>query len=121
MKVRCIRIFDSRGNPVERSSWLTIGKTYPVLSMIFQSNGERLLRLIGDGQNGVALFKWESFEVVTSDVPANWRIDLDEHGRVELAPKPWITLGFWNRFYDQDAEAIRIFQEERKKIIDAEP
>lgn len=120
MKVRCIRIFDARGNPVEQSPWLTIGKVYLVLAVSFGTEPGPSLRLIGDGQNGVALFRWKEFEVVSSIVPPTWIIFPGLKSIVQLAPEPWTQPGFWERYYDRNPDAVRIFEEEAKKIIEAD-
>ncbi len=64
MKVRCIKLLDSRGLPTTRSAWVKIGGTYHVLS-IWIEPGQTKLRLIGE-EPTPALFEVEMFEVVSS-------------------------------------------------------
>jgi hypothetical protein len=121
MKVRCVRIFNGLGKPVQQSSWLTIGKVYPVLSLEFGIENGTRLRLIGDGQNGVAIFRWDQFEVVTSLIPPMWIIVPGPKSTVDLAPEPWTQPGFWVRYYDGDLDAVDIFKKEARKIMEADP
>jgi hypothetical protein len=118
MKVRCVRIFDSRGNPIEQSGWLTVGRVYLVLSVIFSGESEPRLRLVGDGNNGLALFRWDEFEIVGSIIPPTWIIFPGPKSLIQLAPEPWTHPGFWERYYNQDRDAIAIFEQERKKIAE---
>lgn len=120
MKVRCVRIFDPRGNELEQSPWLTIGKDYVVLSVIFDIGGAARLRLVGDRRNGLALFRWDAFEIVSPIIPPTWIIFPGPQSYIYLTPEPWTEPGFWERYYDQDQDAMMIFERERKKIIDAE-
>ena len=120
MKVRCIRLLDSSGKSQEKSAWLTIGKIYHVLEL-FQGQNTWLLRLIGDGSNGLAIFRLEQFEIVTSNIPPSWIITWDSDGSLHLRPERWDQPKFLERYYDKDPEAIRTFEEERRKIIDSDP
>lgn len=120
MKVRCTRLLDSTGKPQEKSAWLTIGAIYNVLEL-FQSQNTWLLRLVGDGPNGLAIFRLDQFEIVTQNIPNSWIVTWDKDGSLHLRPGRWSQPGFLERYYDKDPEAIRIFEEERRKIIEADP
>jgi hypothetical protein len=39
---------------------------------------------------------------------------------VELLPEPWTQPRFWERYYDGDPDAVRIFEEETRKIVGAD-
>jgi hypothetical protein len=119
MKVRCVRLLDPLGKPQVKSSWLTIGETYHVLEIV-QDQGRWLFRLMGDEPNGVALFAREQFEITTSKIPESWVPGWGKDGFFELAPQAWGQIGFWEKYYDKNPEAVRIFEEERRKIISAE-
>jgi hypothetical protein len=119
MKVRCIRLLESSGKPTDKSGWLTIGKTYHVLE-VMQDRGRWLLRLIGDEPNGLALFQLEQFEIVSSKIPSSWIISWGKEGFFELTTEAWRDAGFWDRYYDRDPEALRIFEDESKNIIEGE-
>ena len=121
MKVRCIHLMDSRGKTQERSAWLTIGKTYHVLEVIQDIHHRWLIRLVGDGSNGVALFPSEQFQILSSQVSPTWRISLEKNGYFALSPAAWSQPGFWDRYYDREPNAVRIFEDEMGKIIEADP
>ena len=120
MKVRCIQLLDTRGNPREKSGRLTVGKIYHVLEVV-QDGGRWLLRLAGDTPTALALFQIQQFEIVSSKIPHSWIIQWGKDGFFELTPEPWSQKGFWERYYDGDSEAVRVFEEEARKIIESEP
>lgn len=120
MKVRCIRLLDSMGKPQEKSAWLTIGAIYHVLEL-FQGQNTWFLRLVGDGPNGLAIFRLDQFEIVTPNIPNSWIIAWDNDGSLHLRPKLWSQPGFMERYYDKEPDAIQIFEEERRKITEADP
>jgi hypothetical protein len=121
MKVRCFRIFNGFGKPVPQSPWLTIGKVYPVLSSEFGIENGTRLRLIGAGQTGVAIFRWDEFELVSSLIPPTWIIVPGLKSTVDLAPEPWTRPGFRVRYYDGELDAVDIFKKEARKIMEADP
>jgi hypothetical protein len=119
MKVRCVKLLDSRSRAAERSAWAKIGSVYHVLS-IWVEPGQTRLRLVGE-ESTPALFEPEMFEVISSAIPPNWVITSTTPGCLSLAPDAWNTPGFWERFFDADADAIAVFNEERAKIVAADP
>lgn len=121
MKVRCIRLLDALRKPQDKSDWLTIGKIYHVLEVIQDTDRKWKLRLAGEDPNGVALFALEEFEVVSSKIPDSWVIAWGKGNFFELTPEAWSQSGFWERYYDREPNAVRIFEEEKRKIIDVEP
>jgi hypothetical protein len=121
MKVRCKSLKDSRGNPQSESSWLAVGKVYNVMALELDNNGEWLARLVGDGLNGVALFRLELFEMESSVVSPTWTTTWKNGKLIELSPERWMRDGFWEEYYDRDPAAIRIFEEDKKVIVDADP
>jgi hypothetical protein len=121
MKVCCVRLTGAYGSSQEQSPWLTIGKTYHVLSVEFGSDRKWRLRLIGDGLNGVALFPLEEFETLSSKIPGNWVVSWGTGGFFELTPASWSGSGFWERYYDGDPLAVDVFEREKTKIIEADP
>ena len=120
MKVKCISLQDAFGKPTAKSAWLTIGKIYHVLEL-FQSEGQWRLRLMGDEPNGLAIFRLEQFEIVSTQIPPSWIVAWGKEGSLHLRPERWNKPGFLEEYYDKDAEAIRIFEEERRKIIESDP
>lgn len=119
MKVRCIKLVDSRGNTLEKSPWLTLGKEYDVLTITFGTQQKWILRLVGDGLNGVALFPLDQFEIVSQKIPAPWIVTWNSKGTFEMTAEAWSQPEFWKRFYDGDTHARQIFEQERAKIVGA--
>jgi hypothetical protein len=121
MKVRCVKLLDGFGRLQDNSPWLTLGKVYLVLEMYFGAVGRRSFRLLGDGLNGPALFQWECFGFVSHSVPPQWIIIAKDNGSILLTPKLWSENRFWERYYDQEAEALKVFDQERRKMAEVEP
>jgi hypothetical protein len=121
MKVRCIKLLDVRGNLQDRSPWLTLGKTYHALTLALDTSNRWIIRLVGDGRNGVALFPLEQFAVVSARVSPSWIACWTSGNLFELAPERWTVEGFWEKYYDMDSEAIRVFEEEKNNIVELDP
>lgn len=121
MKVRCIKLIDSNGNPIEGSNWLTIAEIYNVLSIIQDVHGRWLLRLIADKHPRVALFPLTQFEILSAKVPQTWIVTWKDSGLFELTPEAWSRPGFWEDFYDAKLEAAKAFEDEARKIIECDP
>jgi hypothetical protein len=119
MKVRCIKLLDSTGRPAERSPWAKVGSVYQVLS-IWIEPARTWLRLVGE-EPTPALFEPEMFEVVSSAIPPSWVATSPKPGCLSLAPEPWSSPGFWERFFDCEAEAVAVFEEQKAKIVAADP
>ena len=101
MKVRCVRLIDSRGASVERSPIAYHRQAIVVLSLSFGTEGV-LLGLIGDGRSGVAIFGLDEFEIVSPVIPSNWIVVAGAGSTVQFAPAPWTKQRFWERYYDGD-------------------
>jgi hypothetical protein len=121
MKVRCIKLTDSMGNPRERSTRLSIGSVYHVLEVIQDTHHRWLLRLSGDGPNGVAIFGLDQFEIVSPRIPNIWIARWNSQGGFSLTTEAWSHPGYWERFYDRDPEARRVFEDEKTKLVQADP
>jgi hypothetical protein len=121
MKVRCSIITDALGNPSTSSPWLTIGKTYHVLAVELDSHNRWLLRLVGDCEPGVGLFPLTQFEIVSAKVPDTWVLSWNRGSQFELSPASWLARNFWDRYFDHDDDASRVFDYEMSRIIAADP
>ena len=70
MKVICESLINPiTGTREETSSWLTIGKTYLVLSVYDFVGRDLLLRLIGDDPNTPILVNARQFETTCIQIP----------------------------------------------------
>lgn len=119
MKIRCIQLLnENTGLPKDNDPWLTVGKTYSVLSIFFSWKGILKFRLIGDDGKTPALHDARQFEPITSKLPKTWGIDFQPNNYFEIAPRTWLEQGFWERFFDGDKEAIEIFETEKAIAFD---
>jgi hypothetical protein len=120
MKVRYVRPVNSAaGHSQNDNSWLTIGSVYIVLAVFFDDQSGLQFRLIGDDHMTPALHEASQFDLVTDVIPTNWSVTLDR-GVFELGPKKWNAKGFWQRYFDRDSTAIRMFEQELRIIWAAE-
>ncbi len=117
MNVRCVRLANVFGNAQTSSDWLIIGRTYNVLSLVKDNYEHWYVRLMGEGENGVALFSLDLFEILDRKMPPTWVPVWHSGGAFELTPEPWSKSGFWEAFYDLDPEIRKVFELERDKIF----
>lgn len=118
MKVRCIKLLDSRGRELASSTWLKIGGIYQVLTLSIDASGKDLIRLVGEQEPEPVLHPLQQFEVVDNRIPRNWVVTVRPSAGIVIGPEPWMAPGFWERFFDGDAHARAIFEAERLKIVD---
>src|SRR5689334_21339156 len=83
MKVRCVKLLDSRGQPTNDSPWAKIGAIYPVLCIGVVPDRARY-RLFGESPTTPALFEPEMFEIVSPIVPPTWVIASTGPGAFDL-------------------------------------
>lgn len=122
MKVKCVQLLNERtGQSQTYSYWLTVGAVYHVLEMLFGKDGRSQVRLIGKEAQTPALFNLQQFEIVSPKLPANWIVVTYSEGSYTLAPEAWTEKNFWQMYFDREPEALRKFEEERKKIIAFDP
>lgn len=125
MKVKCIKLFDSDGREVEFSPWLTVGRIYHVMGISIGADGQRRYQIVShDCDPGFATLAYqraEAFEVVSTQVPSNWRIRVGEDGAIGIAPGAWQKVGFFEAFYEQDPSAYSIFEQARDSILSEDP
>jgi hypothetical protein len=99
---------------LKRGSWLRIGDVYDVLEVHAGEDGRNLLRLVGR-QSTPALFHVRAFTILDGRFPSTWTISSSEDAFV-LGPEPWREAGFWDRFFDREPEAVRIYEVECWKM-----
>ena len=118
MKVRCTRLLDWAGRPEESSVWLKVGGVYHVLG-IWIELGQVRFRLVGE-ESTPALYQPEMFEILSGRIPRTWVASSPSPGCISLEPAAWSHAGFWEKYFDQDPEALATFEEECRKIIGEE-
>ena len=117
MKVKCENLINPiTGTREETSSWLTIGKTYLVLSVYAFVGRDLMLRLIGDDPNTPILVNARQFETTCIQMPSNWRAIIDDKGNFQLTPEPWSKPGFWESYFNGERAAEQVFIQELRKI-----
>ena len=119
MKARCVRLTDSRGNPVEHSAWAKIGNTYHVLAIWIEPERARL-RLVGE-EPTPALFEPEMFEIVSSLIPRNWVVESPKPGFLHIGHAAWQRAGFWEAYFAREPQALSSFESERAKSLAYDP
>ena len=121
MKVRCIRLISHvDGSEMTDSPWLTVGRQYLVVSVVAVPGRHVSLQIIND-QSRLGMFDSRMFTTSHHSVPPNWVVKVSHEGVLEFAPEPWQEAGFWERFYNDEPEAIRICEEEISKILSDSP
>jgi hypothetical protein len=119
MRVKCVKIFDVSGSrevPRRRTEWLTIGKEYPVLSVEVGVGQPAYLRIIGDDGHTPGLHIIQQFVTVSSRIPSSWLVQVGENGYLEMAPASWLRPGFWEDYFNGQADAVAQFEAERARI-----
>jgi hypothetical protein len=97
-------------------SWLKDGETYTVLAIHSNKQGIEYRIMAGDPPIP-ALHSARLFKVVSNHLPSSWVVNIDDDERfMEIAPEPWIASGFWEKFFDNDSDAINAFERESYKI-----
>jgi hypothetical protein len=116
VKVRCVRQFNARGEPITSSSWLTNGFVYHVLEVVHDREGLKF-RILGEERSTPALQRADQFEIVTDAIPACWVARFKANTYLQLSPREWSQENFWNRFFDGDQEARKVFEETYRAIV----
>lgn len=110
MKVLCVRII----NPATRQEVLEhpavrVGEEYHVVSVSFNPRREASFQIITlDGTP--AWFDAAMFHAIEGDIPRSWVMSVHERGIVDFGPAPLLKPGFWERYFDDDPDAIAVFE-----------
>lgn len=122
MKVKCVNIYDEFLKEFVSTNYsLTIGKDYLVIAMYINPKEDVYYRLLDNDPDGrSALFDASQFNVVSDVIPPNWRVTQNKTGTITFSPLAWKVPGFWEKFYEYDPEAKKIYEKELKIIIDEE-
>lgn len=118
MKVKCVKLLNADGLEVATSAWLTLDKEYHVLEVISEKTRGISYRLLSDASP--AIFLAQGFEIVSGKLPSLWQAEIAS-GALYLTTPVWSKVGFWERYFDDDPEAVRLFEEDREKIIREDP
>jgi hypothetical protein len=104
MKIVCVQ---------PHGQWFTVGREYLVLAISMRARAGLSFRIVSDDAGTPVLAPAELFDVVPAQpMSGNWVAEVGEGGQLELGPRRWLERGFWERFFDGDADARRVFDEE---------
>jgi hypothetical protein len=117
MKVKCVRLLDHHGTEVVSSPWLTLGKTYHVLSIFVDINGKRSFSIVNSESPG----EWPSIGSHQAVVPSNWRVWIHESAAIGISPAPWQAPGFAESLFEHDPATYLVFDRERQVILREDP
>lgn len=124
MKACCVLLLDTDGNSTQFSPWLVLGKTYHILSVIREEEGQTWFRLLTNerevGPESVGLYRAECFELTSNYRPTSWRERKLERGGIETSPVAWQVEGFWESFYERDPMTLIEFQIQFRLIVEEE-
>ena len=98
---------DAQNIPV----WFNDGERLPVLAIMLMPSGGPKFLLWSKKQLSIGLFPVIEFDVVDPTLPTQWVAKTGLNGQVELSPREWQIDGFWERYHDEDPEALKIFQQ----------
>lgn len=90
--------------------WFDDGEHLPVLAMVAASPDGAKFLLWSKKQASVGLFPVADFEIVDPILPAQWVAKTSLNGQIEFSPKEWQADGFWERYHDEEPNALGVFQ-----------
>jgi hypothetical protein len=108
VKVLCMNLGANRTS----DPWLTINREYLVLSILVTPKGPAKLRILSDNNRTPILVDATMFSGRSQPLPSTWVATIREGGSLEIGPANWLELGFWERYFDGDADAVAAFQNE---------
>lgn len=114
MKVLCVNL----GSNQESDPWLTLNDEYFVLSVLSTSRGPAKFRILADDGRTPILVDATMFAASSQPLPPTWVGKVQEGGFVEFGPRRWLELGFWERYFDGDTDAVGVFQDEVHLMTD---
>ena len=121
MKVEFHRSAGPEGQILHGAQDLVVGQEYLVLELVISKKNMLLRLLIGPdsfGESHSALYPSWAFATTSEIMPKNWRIRIDTESLMLVGPEAWMTDGFWERYYDGESEARRIFEVELKIVLE---
>jgi hypothetical protein len=98
--------------------WLTLNQEYLVLSILAIPKRATKLRILADDNRTPILADATMFAARSEPIPASWVVTIRDGGALELGPRRWLELGFWERYFDGDVDAVAIFHDEVRGMED---
>ena len=106
------------GSDPKTDPWLTLNNEYLVLSILVTPRGSAKLRILADDNRTPILADATMFGAIPQPIPPTWVATIRQGGTLELGPQGWLELGFWERYFDGDADAVAAFQDEVQLMTD---
>jgi hypothetical protein len=116
MRVRCVAVTGSDGRLGADSAWIKLASEYPVLSLLVTSDGKTMLQVMSEDRRTPAWFAASMFETVDTSIAPNWVVKLRDDGVLALGPQNWLERGFWESYFDGDAQARSDFDTDCEAI-----
>jgi hypothetical protein len=117
MKVRCVSIINPATlERVAESPWLRIGQVYTVLEV--DASERRFAVRLDLGNEAPGLWDSEMFETTDPAIPSVWVAQFGVGGSLRLAPPRWLEPGFWESYFENEPDAVAVFDEDRRRIRD---
>nr|WP_145406446.1 hypothetical protein [Paenibacillus xylanexedens] len=98
---------------------LSMNKKYVVYSVETSKNGEKFYRVQND-KNQVVSYSISLFDIVSEKVNSDWIMWQKPNNNSALLPKQFASLSFWEDFYNDDLEALKIFNLVKEQLIEEE-
>jgi hypothetical protein len=94
--------------------WFDSGEIIAVLAITVMTSGGPKFLLWSNKQQSTGLFPVGEFEVVDPRIPNQWVCKTTPAAHIELSPEEWQSDGFWERYHDEEPQAVEVFHRWRK-------
>lgn len=124
MKVKCQKIISPTGKDLGRSSpWLTVGNEYVVLAITLVEKSGMQIYIQTEHYDEPHFSSLIGFEFINQTIPSSWITKVSEsHSRkvMTMLPANWNYDSFFEDVENQEAKAIKLFNEEVEQIYRGE-
>jgi hypothetical protein len=100
----------ARKQSASLDEWFEPGDVAVVLMLTVSGSAGSEYLLWSKNQQSIGMFSPSEFEIVDGSLPGIWMASLDHNGNVALAPQEWLNAGFWERYHEEDADAMNSFK-----------
>ena len=104
---------------LEKKENLSINKKYMVYSVETSKDGEELYRLENDIKQ-VVPYSISLFDIVSEKVNSDWILWNKPNNSSALLPKQFAYLSFWEDYYNDELEALKIFNLVKEQLFQEE-
>lgn len=118
MIIKCVKLLDDvSGENLDSSDWLTVDKTYLVLSVYCEHGEKPKFQTVCDDGITPALHLSDQFQIVSDHIPTTWCARYETGSHFELLPRAWAESEFWEKFFDGDDAANKLFKDELEIML----